>query len=50
MTITISTCLTAAAEFGASRPDMKSADVLAIAERWLVWIEQPERRGGEQPA
>ena len=40
--------LKAAAAFGASRPDVKSADVLAIAERWLAWIEQPERRGGDQ--
>jgi hypothetical protein len=39
-----------AAYFGTSRPDMKSADVLAIAERWLAWVEQPERKGGEQPA
>ena len=31
--------LKAAAEFGASRPDLKSADVLAIAQRWLEWIE-----------
>src|ERR1700687_4053198 len=44
------TALKAAAAFGASRPDMKSADVLAIADRWVVWIEQPERKGGEQPA
>lgn len=33
--------LKAAAAFGASRPDVKSADVLAIAERWLAWVEQP---------
>lgn len=35
--------LKAAAQFGASRPDLKSADVLAIAERWMVWIEQGRR-------
>jgi hypothetical protein len=32
--------LKAAAGFGASRPDMKSADVQVLAERWLAWIEQ----------
>jgi len=35
------TALKAAAAFGASRPDMKSADVLAIADRWVAWVEQP---------
>jgi hypothetical protein len=30
--------LKAAAEFGASRPDLKSADVLKIADAWLAWI------------
>jgi len=35
------TCLKAAAAFGASRPDVKSADVLSIADRWLAWVEQP---------
>ena len=30
--------LTAAATFAAGRPDMKSADVLTLAERWLAWI------------
>ena len=39
-------CLKAAAAFGASRPDLKSAEVLMLAERWLAWIEQPERKGG----
>jgi len=38
--------LKAAAGFGASRADVKSADVLAIADRWLAWVEQPE---GHQP-
>jgi hypothetical protein len=32
--------LKAAAAFGASRPDMKSADVLTLAERWLAWVER----------
>jgi hypothetical protein len=31
--------LKAAAAFAASRPDIKSADVLAIAGRWLQWVE-----------
>src|SRR5205823_5536524 len=35
-----------AAGFGASRPDVKSADVLTIAVRWLAWVEQPDQRGG----
>ena len=30
--------LKAAAAFGASRPDLKSTDVLRIAESWEVWI------------
>lgn len=33
------------AGFAASRPDLKSADVLAIAGRWLAWIEE---KGGDQ--
>jgi hypothetical protein len=33
--------LKAAAAFGASRPDVKSADVLTIADRWLAWVETP---------
>jgi len=37
-TITRLACLKAAAEFGASRPDIKSGDVLRIAESWEVWI------------
>jgi hypothetical protein len=44
------TALKAAAAFGASRPEVKSSDVLAIADRWVAWVEQPERKGGEQPA
>lgn len=31
--------LQAAAVFGASRPDLKSSDVLRIAESWLAWVE-----------
>jgi hypothetical protein len=40
--------LKAAAGFAASRPDMKSGDVLTVADRWLSWVEQP--KGGDQPA
>ena len=36
--------LKAAAGFAASRPDLKSADVLSIAGRWLAWVEE---KGGE---
>jgi hypothetical protein len=32
--------LKAAASFGASRPDLKSSDVLTIADRWLAWVEE----------
>jgi hypothetical protein len=32
--------LKAAAGFGASRPDLKSADVLRIADAWLEWVER----------
>ena len=32
--------LEAAARFAASRPEMKSADVLVLADRWLKWIEE----------
>jgi len=35
------TCLKAAAEFCARRPDVKSAQVVEVAERWLQWVEQP---------
>jgi hypothetical protein len=31
--------LKAAALFGASRPDLKSADVLKIADSWLAWVD-----------
>ena len=34
--------LQAAAAFGASRPDLKSADVLRIAESWLAWVQDEE--------
>src|SRR5258708_26211415 len=37
--------LKAAAAFGASRPDLKSADVLKLGDRWVAWVEQPERKG-----
>lgn len=30
--------LKAAAAFGASRPDLKSSDVLKIADAWLAWV------------
>jgi len=30
--------LHAAAAFGASRPDLKSGDVLRIADSWLLWV------------
>jgi hypothetical protein len=30
--------LTAAARFGASRPELKSSDVLAVAESWESWV------------
>ena len=33
------TVLKAAANFAAPRVDIKSADVLTIAERWLAWVE-----------
>ena len=32
--------LKAAAAFGASRPDLKSSEVLMIADKWLVWVIQ----------
>ena len=31
--------LKAAAEFGASRPDLKSSEVLKIADSWIRWVE-----------
>jgi hypothetical protein len=31
--------LKAAAAFGASRPDLNSADVLKIAAPWLEWVD-----------
>jgi hypothetical protein len=31
--------LKAAAAFAADRSDIKSADVLTIADRWLAWVE-----------
>jgi hypothetical protein len=41
--------LKAAAGFAASRPDMKSADVLAVADRWVAWVEQSATKGDQQP-
>ncbi len=38
------TALKAAAAFGASRPEMKSADVLKVADAWLAWIERPHEQ------
>lgn len=38
-TISRLSVLKSAAAFAASRPDIKSADVVAIAERWLAWVE-----------
>jgi hypothetical protein len=38
-TITRLAVLKAAAEFGASRPDLRSGDVLKIADSWLAWVE-----------
>ena len=38
-TLTIrQTCITAAAECCASRPELKSADLLAVAERMEAWV------------
>jgi hypothetical protein len=39
------TCIKAAAEFCASRPDLKSADLFALAERMERWIA----REGDAP-
>lgn len=33
--------LKAAANFAATRTDIKSADVLAIADRWIKWVDAP---------
>ena len=37
-TITRLACVKAAAEFAASRPELKSADLLALAERMEAWV------------
>jgi hypothetical protein len=42
MTITRLAVLKAAAEFAAGRADVKSGDVLAIAERWEAWANRKE--------
>ena len=39
-TITRLAVLKAAAQFGASRPDLKSADVLRIAASWEAWVNR----------
>lgn len=39
-TITRLAVLKAAATFAASREEAKSSDVLAIAQRWLAWVEE----------
>lgn len=44
-TITRLAVLKAAAEFGASRPELKSGDVLRIAESWERWVN----RGDDVP-
>lgn len=36
------TVLKAAANFAATRTDIKSADVLTIADRWLAWLERDD--------
>lgn len=41
-TITRLTVLKAAAHFAAGRDEVKSADVLRIAESWLCWIAQED--------
>jgi hypothetical protein len=41
-TITRLAVLKAAAEFGASRPELKSGDVLRIADAWVTWVNAPE--------
>jgi hypothetical protein len=41
-TITRLAVLKAAAEFGASRQDLKSGDVLAIAASWERWVTREE--------
>lgn len=42
--------LKAAAGFGASRQDMKSADVLKVAEAWLNWVERVQPDSGANPS
>jgi hypothetical protein len=41
-TITRLAVLKAAAEFGASRPDLRSRDVIAIAAVWERWVLTPD--------
>jgi hypothetical protein len=35
--------LKAAATFGASRPDLKSSEILMIADKWIQWVNQTGR-------
>jgi hypothetical protein len=46
-TITRLAVLKAAAEFGASRPELKSGDVLRIAESWERWVNRESNAGDE---
>lgn len=39
-TITRLAVLKAAAAFGASRQDLKSSEVLMIADKWLAWVQE----------
>lgn len=38
-TITRLAVLKAAAQFGASRPELKSSEILMIADKWLAWVQ-----------
>ena len=53
-TIARLTVLKAAANFAAMREEIKSADVLTIADRWLAWVEREglglEKAGSTTPA
>ena len=47
-TATRLTVLNAAAIFGASRGDLKSAEVLRIADAWLAWVEGSPHKGDDR--
>lgn len=49
-TITRLAVLKAAAEFGASRPELRSRDVLAIADVWERWVLAPDHTDDELEA